>query len=254
MQEREYPVEAVETGLRILEFIADDDGPTLQEIADGLSIPKSTVFRHLKTFEQNDYVTKSNGEYYISVTLLGQSVTGGRWYRVYQNSKGVIDELAEETGDRAVLGIEENEKASVVYYAEGSNAIGTDVHLGCQFSLHCTAIGKVLLAFLPEDRRTAVLEDIDLHQRTPNTITDRDQLEKELVNIRETGVAFDDKERLDGVRGVAVPIFDQSNETLYGGLTIAGATTDFYGSKFREEIPDLLQRASEKVKMDLKFK
>lgn len=254
MQDRKYPVSALETGLSILEYIAKTDGPTLQEISDGLSVPKSTVFRHIKTFEQNDYIIKKDNNFYISVRLLEQSATGGLWNPIYQRSKSVIDDLAEQTDERAVLGIEENEKVAVVYYSEGSDAIGTDVHLGSRFSLHCTAIGKVILAFLPESRRKTIIENIDLQQQTSNTITSKQQLCEELENIRKTGVGFDDKERLNGVRGVAVPIFDQSNNTLFGGITIAGAPTDVYGDKFREELPDLLQRAAEKVVMDLKFK
>jgi DNA-binding IclR family transcriptional regulator len=254
MQEPEYPVNAVLTSLRILEFLAETGGSRIQAIADGIDVPKSTVFRHLKTLEAREFVECRDERYYAGGKFLQVSNRGGRWRTLYRKGKSAVDELAAETNERVVVGIEEHGQVAVIYYSEGTDAIGTDVDLGTRFSLHCTAIGKVILAHLPAHSREEIIENTDLARMTENTITDESRLRQELDEIRETGIAFDNKERLSGVRGVAAPILDHSTDTLLGGITVAGATTSLREDRFREQIPDLLQRASEKIEMNVRYK
>lgn len=84
--------------------------------------------------------------------------------------------------------------------------------LGSRIPTHCSAVGKVMLAFLPEEKIVEVISDKGLPRRTENTITDIEELKTHLQHIREQGYAFDDEENEKGVKCVGAPIRDQSGE------------------------------------------
>ncbi len=134
-----------------------------------------------------------------------------------------------------------------LYYNRTDQAVKTDARLGIRLYLHCTGTGKAILAHMPEERIGQIIDQHGLPRRTNHTITDRDELDAELERVRRKGVAFDDEERLDGMRGVATPILNQETGDLLGALTVAGPTHRIHGDWFREDIPELLQRASKMV-------
>ncbi|WP_266080668.1 IclR family transcriptional regulator [Haladaptatus caseinilyticus] len=169
-------------------------------------------------------------------------------------AKPVVDEFANETGERVAIAQKEYGRAGWLYYSESSEAVTTDAHIGIDLDLYCTAIGKIILAFNPEPRTNELLADCTFKRRTDNTATDRKELLDELRTIRERGVAFDDEERLEGVRGIAVPVHNRADDVLIGGLTIAGATTRLKNDWYWEELPDLLSRAANMIEVNFNYR
>ena len=89
-------------------------------------------------------------------------------------------------------------------------------HIGSRVPLHCTAIGKLFLAYLPERQRKALVTTLDLQRFTPNTITTAEALEAELDKIRGRGFSVDDEEYTAGVVCIAAPIFNAKDEVQAG--------------------------------------
>jgi DNA-binding IclR family transcriptional regulator len=89
--------------------------------------------------------------------------------------------------------------------------------------VHCTALGKVLMAFLPEAEIHAILDQQPLIRKTPKTITRKAHLLQHLAEVREQGVAYDLEENTSGITCIAAPIFGRSGQ-VFAGLSIAGPT------------------------------
>ncbi|MEA5388029.1 IclR family transcriptional regulator C-terminal domain-containing protein [Haloarculaceae archaeon H-GB2-1] len=124
-----------------------------------------------------------------------------------------------------------------IYQTRTERAVQTDSHIGTTVDLHATAVGKAYLAHLADDRRAALLDDLDLAELTDSTHTDREELEAELASIREQGFAFNDEERFVGMRAVGAPVLGPDDEVL-AAISVSGPTTRMEGERYREEIPE----------------
>ncbi|HSH34845.1 IclR family transcriptional regulator C-terminal domain-containing protein, partial [Schnuerera sp.] len=111
-------------------------------------------------------------------------------------------------------------------------------------SLHCTAGGKVLLAYKTEDIRNSILEEIELTKYTENTIVNKEDLIKEIKEIKKNGYGFDNEERELGVSCIGAPVFDMNNEAI-ACITISGPTARFTEENKKEWIQIVLQIVKE---------
>jgi IclR family pca regulon transcriptional regulator len=129
-----------------------------------------------------------------------------------------LRELADETGYTVNLAILEG--TDVVYIERcrssrpGQREIDLDLHVGARLPVYCTAMGKAIMAFLPEDQAEDLIARIEFVPRGPNTLTDPDAFREELARIRESGVALNDEELAYGLRSIASPIRSQSGEAV----------------------------------------
>ena len=165
----------------------------------------------------------------------------------------MVDELSEETGERAQFVVEEHGYVRYVHTAAGDHAVYTDSGLGKGVGMHTTAAGKAILSRYPESAVRALLERRGLPPATENTITDEDALFEELAAIRERGVSFDDDEWIVGLRAVGVPVCGPDDDVL-GALTVAGPTRRLKGPWFEEEIPDLLLGMANELELKIAYR
>ncbi|OVE85434.1 IclR family transcriptional regulator [Natronolimnobius baerhuensis] len=233
-------IKSIETMLEILESIRRREEAGVTEIASDIGMSKSTVHHYVKTLELYNCLEKTNGRYRFGLQFLtygGQARTG---HRLYQLAKDDVDRLAAETGEEVRLAVEQQGYGITLYQSTGEHIDTARSYVGRVEELHCTAAGKAFLAALPENRVDTLLEDLDLKAFTPQTITDRTELEAELEQIRSRDVAFDDEERHEGVRCVAVSITNRSGELL-GAISVSGPTARISGERFTTTIPNQLQ-------------
>jgi len=148
--------------------------------------------------------------------------------------------------------VEEHGEGVYITRAEGSEAVSVDTYAGKRVNLHCTALGKTILAMLPEGRVDEIIDTHGLPARTENTITDRAELKAELADIRERGHAYDREERLPGLRCVAAPVTSEDGDPV-AALSVSGPTSRIKGDLFHEEIPEMLQSAVNVVEINLVY-
>lgn len=230
------PVKTVETTFEILDTLQELDGAGVTELAEEIELPKSTVHNYLSTLEQEEYVFKEDGKYLVGIRFLELGAYARDRLDIYDIAKPEIDKLAEDTGELANLLIEEHGRGAYLHRAYGEQAVSVEAHVGTRIYLHSTALGKSILAFLSKDRVTEVIERQGLPPVTEKTITKEEDLFDELSKIRERGYAYDDEERIQGLRCVAAPILSNSDRVL-GAISVAGPTNRMRGDRFREEIP-----------------
>ncbi|MBX0297289.1 IclR family transcriptional regulator [Haloarcula nitratireducens] len=252
MPSQENTITATRTSFRVLEALKRLDGAGVTAVATELDTAKSTVHNHLRTLEDEGYVTCEGGTYRVSLRFLELGEYTRNRMDIYEKARPEVDSLAEETGEMANAAVEEHGEGVYITRAEGTQAVSVDTYAGKRVKLHCTALGKTILAQLPEQRVDAILETHGLPKRTENTITDADELKDELGEIRDRGYAYDREERLPGLRCVAAPVVaDDGN--LIAALSVSGPTTRIKGDRFHEEIPELLRSSANVIEINLAY-
>ena len=235
-EQAKYAVKSVETAFKILDALKQLNGAGISELADYLNIPKSTVHNYLSTLVQEEYVVKNGSSYHVGIQFLEYGAYARMQFDIYTIAKPEVDDLAESTGELANLMVEEHGRGSYLHRARGKKAVQVEAHVGTRVPLHGTALGKAIMAYLPNERVNEIVELHGLTASTPNTITDRETLNDELTQIREDGVAFDDEERLVGLRCVAAPILS-TNDRVLGAISVAGPSNRIRNDRFTEELP-----------------
>lgn len=246
------PVKAVETTFRILNELQELDGAGVTELADHLDIPKSTVHSYLSTLYQEEFVVKEDDRYYVASKFLNLGIYARNRQPIYDIAKPEVDRLAEETGNYANLLIEEHGRGIYLHRAEGEREVKSNTRAGTAVDLPATALGKAILAYLPEHRVTEILDRHGLSRQTPNSITDRDDLFDELETVRERGYAIDDEEWAKGLRCVAAPVMGSEDEVI-GAISVSGPTNRFRGSDYLNEIADLVLEATNVIELNIMY-
>lgn len=247
------PVSAVETTITILETIKQNEGATLQTLDDQLEFAKSTIHRHLSTLQQERYITKTGDEFNLSFHLFSLASYNREKNPLFHIGRPTADEVARQIDERVSLVVPEYGRAVKCYIAESDRSITTDSHLGLAMNMHCTSGGKAILAFKDSEYLDAVIEAHDLQPKTDNTITKCETLLEELAEIREQKVAFDNQERITGVRGIASPVFGKTPDDVLGAIDVAGPATRFGGETFREDLPNLLRQAADEISVNIQY-
>ena len=244
------PVETVETAFDIVDVLKRNDGAGITDIADELSLAKSTVHRHVKTLESRGLLVREGDVYRISTWFLDYGVHVRNRHRLYDVARPKVDELAAETNEKVWCVIEEHGMGVHIYGAEGRHSVKTHARIGQRTYLHQFAAGKAILAHLPDDRIESILEDYGLAAQTDQTITERDALYDQLATIRDRGYAFNREESVIGVHAVGAPIRNESG-TAIGAISVAGPANRLRGDLMTEELPSLLLGATNEVEINL---
>jgi len=244
-------VKAVDTCFRIVDLLTELDEPTIEQIAAEIDLSTTAVHNHLKSLEEIGYVTKQDGSYQASLKFLEMGGLLRSEYELFRKGREPIDSLADETGELSNLMIEENGSGVHIYLSKGENAVVFDTYTGRRYPLHNNALGKSILSHLTRDRAEAIIDRSTLTPTTDNTITDRDELWQELEAIRERGVAFDDEERIDGLRCVAAPVI--VDDRVLGSISVSGPASRIKGDLFREALPEKVERTADIISININY-
>jgi DNA-binding IclR family transcriptional regulator len=212
-------LQSVDHALAVLEtFDASNPELGVTALSGRLKLAKSTVYRLLSTLAARGYVYQNpaTGKYRLGLKAFEVGSLAVSQLTVRDVALPFLERLRDATKETVHLGVREAEAVIYIDKIETPLPIRMFSRIGRRAPLHCTALGKVLLAFggTAENARVARRE---LKRFTPNTITDPDVLAKELAQIRERGYALDDEEFEEGLKCVAAPLWD------YSGAVVASA-------------------------------
>lgn len=247
------PIKGTEKTVRIVETLKEMDGAGVTELADELDLSKGTVHDYLSTLREHNYVVKEGEEYYIGLGFFELGEYARDRLHIYHVAKPEVQKLANETGELANLLYEEHGLGVYLYRARGENAVTLDTHTGKRRYLHNTALGKAILAHMPEERIEEILSHHGLPEETERTITDRDELYAELETVQERGYAYCNQERVEGLQCVAVPLVSRADGHILGAISIAGPTTRMTDERVKEEILEKLLRAANVIEINVNY-
>ncbi len=243
-----YVVGALKRGLLILNrfLAAPDQTLTTSDVARSVGIHRATAFRFLCTLVACGYLEHADrpGSY-----RLGSKCYPFQRQRPWSGaldltSVPILKELADETGETSDVGVLHRGEAMLVQVVEGPQSVRARQWAGCTRPAHLTAIGKMLLASLPEDELERWLESHSLVAHTPNSITSTWRLTIELGEIRRRGYSVDDQEYELGLACIAAPIKNASARPV-AAVAISGPS-----SRISCRIPELsaaAMRAAERL-------
>jgi DNA-binding IclR family transcriptional regulator len=220
---RPATVQAVRHCLELIDVLAQhDQARGVTELGAELHLAKSTVYRMLQTLVGHGYAVQepASGRYRLGLKFLelGAVVLNGLSIRTIAQPH--LQALMERTRETVQLGLLEGHEVVYADKIESQQTIRMYSRVGRRSPLHCTALGKSLLAYQPEETLRAILAG-ELRRYTPHTITTASRLREELQRIREEGHALDNEEFEEGLRCVAAPVRDHT-EAVAASLGVAG--------------------------------
>lgn len=241
-------VGATERSIEILDQIKELGGEAeIKELEEELSMAKSTIYKHIRTLENEEFVTRYNGRYRIGSRCLELGGYVRRYDNIFQTARNDVEKIAAETGELANLMIEENGLGTYLFTARGENAVNIDTGIGKRVHLNYTAAGKAILSTMSDARIEEVIDRRGLPRRTEQTITDRAALLDEIEQIREEGVAYERNQRIEGMCCVAVPLtFDEK----HAAISITGPERRISDDRLQNEFTEILQRTANVVEIN----
>lgn len=245
-------VTTAETVFAIIDYLKNADGGEVGEIAAALGLAESTTHTYLATLQEHEYVVKNETTYYLSLKPLDNGVTVRDNMALTHAARSVIGQLAAETNEVSWIMVEEHGHGVYLMKREGAKAVQTRGQIGKRTTMHDIATGKAILAYLPEERTEAIIEQFGLPERTENTITNPEAFREEMAQIREQGYATNEGETMEKVRALASPImYDQE---VCGSVGIAGPKHRLNGERFTEDLPNVVLEAADTIELNLTYR
>ena len=248
-------IQTTDTVFDILETLMTGETMRITEISDMVDISEGTVHAHLQTLKERGYLVQTDEKAYrlgLRFLAMGGHVRNTTYKRLYTHAKPELEKLAEDTGERVQVMVEEAGYGVYLYQTMGSDAVRTDSHIGMRISLHATAAGKAYLAHLPANEVDDIIDSVGLRSYTDSTITNPEELLERLDQIRERGHAFDHGERVTGVRCVAVPIQADDGEVL-GAISVSSPEQRMDEARFEEELVDRMKNMARVIGLNTTY-
>ena len=247
-------VKSVSRAIQILNcFSFEKPTLSLKEISELSNLSKPTVLRILRTFEEKEFIEKDkNGKYRLGLQIYKLGNIFFYNLDIETIAEPYLKQLANNTSKTVHLGVMDKDKALILDKIEpDEQSIRIMMsRRGRNVPLHCTGIGKVLLAFQPYEKRKTLLEHMELKKYTENTIIEKSKLEEELNRIRQQGFGFDFEEHEKDIVCVAAPIKNiQGN--IIASISITGilfqTPEELLRNKLRQKVVDTAELISNKI-------
>lgn len=207
-----YLLASLHRGLEVLDCFGVRNSWSLAELAQHLRQNKATVFRVLHTLAQFGYLAKdaATGRYVLGLRLHALGAAAVRHEQLRWQALPPLQDLAESTGETVHVGILHEGIVVTVQIVEGTHAVRMHSSVGKRSPAHASALGKVLMAYLPDAEVDAVIAAHGLPRFTAKTLTTAAALREALHRVRLEGYALDQEEIEPGLRCLAAPITDHA--------------------------------------------
>lgn len=212
---------------RLLTHLASSSEPVaLAELSRALKLPKPTTHRLARSIERAGFLHKDplTRRYRLGAALEDLAIGALRYGAGHASRRLIMNRLAERLGVRVNLVVLRAGSLSSVEWVESTAPLRVDIDAGVM-PVHCTASGKLLVAFGSPEFRKQILTLAPFRSRTKKTITGRRPFAQELEKTRKRGFAEDDQELLPGVNCLAVPVRNRAGEVVAGLAVMAPSAT-----------------------------
>ena len=240
-----YNVRAVERALQILSaFDAEHPELGVSDIAELMGLHKATTHRIMMTLLNYGYLERTaDGEKYrlgLKLAAAGLRVVQRLDFR--HEALPYMRQLTEKFGENCDLGVYDQGEVFGVEVLPGNQAVMIAARIGFRLPMHCSASGKVFLAFLPDAERDRLLRQ-PLEAHTANTITSVPELRRQLAEVQKQGYAVDNAELEAQIRAVAVPVRNRDGEII-AAMSIPGPASRMTPERIAEIAQELLEAAA----------
>ncbi|MDN5697712.1 MAG: IclR family transcriptional regulator [Rubrobacter sp.] len=224
-----YSLSSVSSAVRVLcAFTPTEPELGVSELARRLGLGKSTVHRLLSTLSEGNLIERNpqTGRYRLGLKIYELGTVVSSRLNLHEAVAMHIDGLRDLTGETVHVGILDGAEVVYVERRESPHTLRLFGEVGHRNLAHCTSTGKVLLASIEDEALDEILKSAALEAKTPHTMTDPDELRREMEEIREQGFAVNMNEAEVGVASIAAPIRDSSGKVI-AAISVAGPTLRF---------------------------
>ena len=248
------PVASIERALTILEVLSQSKrGLTNAEISRKLKLPKSTASYILRTLKQKGYLHRDDdlGKYRLSAKLFSVGSQALRGLELHDVAFPALQELVDKTDLTGHLAILDGHEVVYIEKIDKPGFIRMNTWVGRRLDVHCTAVGKALIAYLSQEVVEEIIRDRGLPKHTPKTITSLNHLLRELAKVRADGYALDDSENNLDVMCIAAPIFNVEGQAV-AAIGLTGTESQTRSHKFESRVK-LIKQAAKNISHQLGY-
>lgn len=221
-------IQSLDRGIQILLILAEKHSAGVTELAAELGVDKSTASRLVETLRSRDMVRidPETKKYRLGFRILhlGEALKDN--LNVISIARPMLLALSAQISESVHFCAYNNGSVYVMDQVRSNKNYALSASVGMIEPLHCSSVGKCILAFRRPETIRALLEDYTFTQYTERTITTKEALMENLEDIRAQGYALDDEEMAQGVRCIAVPVYDYRNSVRYS-IGVSGPKTNF---------------------------
>ncbi len=250
---RTYDITALQRGLRLLHLFSESPrGLTAKQVAGLSRLPVSTVHRFLANLVTAGFLScDSDGSYHLGIACfaIGQAAVGQLDIR--RLSLPYLRELNQQTRETIHLTVRHGLSAVYVEKLDSPEPLRIHSRIGAAVPLYCTAVGKVMLAYMAPDECDRVLPQLELKRLTPNTVGNLQELKTELYRVRKNGYACDLEEHEMHIRCLAAPIWDHTG-SVQSSVSITAPLVRMPVTRLRQLAP-LVQTAGLQISRELGY-
>lgn len=252
--QRDGRIQAIDRAVMILRLFSEKRRELrLSDIASDLGLNKSTVYGILSTLKYHGLIDQDeeSQKYRLGLGLLELGSIVKNSMDIREIAEPLIKEICDQVQETVHLGT--LDKLEVVYIdkQESNQSMRIFTNVGARKPAYCTAVGKAMLAYLPQDVLMELLPD-EMPKFTPKTFGTKSELMKELSKIRENGYAVDDEEYNEGLKCVGAPIFDHAGNAKYA-VSVSGPAIRMTTDKVKEAI-NIVTAAAKEISHRLGFR
>ena len=245
-------IQSVERAFAILELFSNKkDELSLNEIATALELNKSTAFGLTNTLANLGYLCQceDSHKYALGLKILTLSDSVKMSNIIIRYVHPYLEKLTEQLEETTHCAIESNNTVIYLDKVTSNSSIYINTQVGTKNYMHCTGVGKCLLAYLPSDKQERIFQS-NLKTMTYNTITNVERLKDEIHNIRKNGYALDNEEIEIGLSCVAVPVFSSVNTVAFS-ISVSGSTSRINDKYQDPKLLDTLWNTSIKISHEI---
>lgn len=229
-------VPALDRALSVLECLAQSrKGYSVSELSRRLTLPKSSVHLILRTLERRGYLQKQSagGRYRFGMKLMALSRTALEGVELRDEARPALAALVHRTGLTVHMGVLERSEIVIIERLESASPVRVVSWVGRRLNVNSTAVGKALIAFLPDAEFDAQILPSHLVRPNDRTIATMGALKRELEQVRRLGYALCDEEDEIGVRCVGAPILNGHGHAI-AAISVAGTTVQIPTERITE--------------------
>jgi DNA-binding IclR family transcriptional regulator len=244
--------QSLERGLRLVEAVALNGAHTsLAEAARRTGLHRSTAHHLLQTLVSLGYLRQDPQTRGYELAAKPFQITGRTWSpeQLAAIAQPTLAELTRRSGEGSSFSVYRDGAVTVVAKREHDGPVRVVQDVGARRPLHCTAVAKAILPWLPAPELAGLLARMRFDRHTAKTIVTRAAFETELRRIRAAGYATDDEEHIEGIRCIAMPVFGHAGQVLGSLCTLGPKSRMSYQTlrELRRPVGELARRLSERL-------
>ncbi len=239
-------IQSLDRGLKILHLLSKSNKPlSLNEITAHFDIDRSSIFRLLGTLVQNNFVYQDSEtkKYMLGFKIMELSGAFGEQTKIETFLRPVLKSVSERTHQNTHLAILDGLEVVFIAVEQPRQNLSMHISVGTREPAWATALGKILLAFKPNDEFKRLMRSVSFKKFTPNTITSQSEYQNHLQEIVRHKYAVDNEEYRKGILCIAVPVFNHRGAVEYS-IGISGAREQI-SPKIKEYISILKEAGNE---------